>query len=53
VACILAIALATSGIAQSGAPDPQTLALARKIEALEQALAEVKAELPSLPGEWL
>jgi hypothetical protein len=47
----MATALAVSGPAQSSAPtDPETLALARKIEALERALAEVKAELAQRPN---
>jgi hypothetical protein len=46
VACVLVSALAISGFAQSSAtPDPETTATEEKIEALERALAEVKAEL--------
>jgi hypothetical protein len=48
---LLAITLAVSSLAQSSVePDSETLALAKKIEALERALAEVKAELAQRPG---
>jgi len=50
-ACLMAVGLAVCGVAQPPTPpDPQTLALARKIEALERELAEIKAELAERPG---
>src|SRR5580692_951699 len=51
VACLMVTAFSFSGFAQSAAtPDPQTLALEQRIDALERALAEVKAELAQHPS---
>jgi hypothetical protein len=49
-ASLMATALAIPGWAQSATPDPETVALSRKIEALERALADVKADLARRPG---